>query len=145
MKLMPKPFGLAVEFAKPFVLIIGGCALLLAVMCLVAGQDPTVPVDRFLSGSVDALLPFAVFLSILLLYYLTVYQMVGAYVCDLWTVARVPDWFVRFLRRRCFFSQQYSTLPVHLIPPFSPVHLHLPHLPCLQMMGWRAGDSAQLE
>ena len=142
---MPKPLGAAVEITKPFVLIPIGLALYLALLYVVTGQDPSIPVGRFLMESVQALGPFAGFVSVLWLYYVIAYVAVGAYAHDLWTVARVPDWFVRFLKRRCFSFGLDSTLPVYLTPSSSPVRLHLPHLHGLQMIGWRAGDSAQLE
>ena len=142
---MPKPLGAAVELAKPFVLIPVGLALYLALLYMVTGQDPSIPAGRFLMESVEALGPFAGFLTVLWLYYVVAYVAAGAYAHDLWPFARVPDWLVGFLRRHCFFSQQESTLPVHLISPFSPVRLYRPHPPGLRVMGWWAGDSAQLE
>ena len=142
---MPKPLGLAGELGKPFLLIPCGLALYLALLYMVTGQDPSTPVGRFLMESVEALGPFAGFLTVLWLFYLAVYLLVGAYAYDRWIVARVPDWFARFLRQRCFPFRWDSTFPVQLIPLFSPVHLRLPHLPELQVLGWRAGDSAQLE
>ncbi len=142
---MPKPLGAAVEITKPFVLIPIGLALYLALLYVVTGQDPSIPAGRFLMESGEALGPFAGFLTVLWLYYVVAYVTVGAYAHDLWPFARAPDWLVGVLRRHCFSSQQESTLPVHLMSPFSPVRLHLSDLPGLQVIGWRAGDSAQLE
>ena len=145
MKLMPRPLELAWELTKPFVFVVGGFALFLAAMYLVIGQDPSIPVGRFLTGSVETLGPFMGLLFVLWLYYLIIYLVAGVYVHDLWIVARLPDNLADFLRRHCFSSQPDSTLPAHLIPSFSPGRLYRPHPPGLQVMGWRAGDSAQLE
>ena len=145
MKSLPKPLGLALELAKPFLLIPGGLALYLALLYLVTGQDPSIPAGRFLMESVEALGPFAGFLFVLWLYYVVAYVAAGAYAHDPWPFARVPDRLVGFLRRHCFCSQQESMLPVHHISPFSPVRLHPSDLPGLQVTGWRFGDSAQLE
>ena len=142
---MPRPLGLAAELATSFFLIPGGLALYLALLYVVTGQDPVPPVSHFLVGSTAALLPFAAFLSVVWVYYVVAYVTVGAQAHYLLTFARVPDWLVEFLSRRVFSSQQGSTLPIHLIPSFSPVRLHRRHPPGLQAMGWRAGDSAQLE
>ena len=145
MKSLPNPLGLALEFAKPFLLIPGGLALYLALLYLVTGQDPSIPAGSFLIESVEALGPFAGFLTVLWLYYVVAYIAAGAYAHDLGPFARVPDWLVGFLRRHSIALQRDSTLPVHVVPPFSPVRLHRPHPPGLRVMGWWAGDSAQLE
>ena len=144
-KSLPKPLGLALEFAKPFLLIPGGLALYLALLYLVMGQDPSIPAGRFLMESAEALGPFAGFLTVLWLYYVVAYVAAGAYAHDLWPFARVPDWLVGFLKRHSIALQRDSTLPVHLISPFSPIRLYLSDLLGLQVTGWRFGDSAQLE
>ena len=145
MKSLPKPPELAWQFSKPFVYIVGGLALLSALVPLLVGQDPIPPLSHFLSGSLESLLPLVTLLSGLLLYYSVFYLMAGAFVLDLSILARAPDWFMGFLRRRYFDLQRHSTLPVHPVPPLSPLRLCLSQPLGLQAMGWRPGDSAQLE
>lgn len=139
------PREVAWVLAKPFLLILGGLALLLTALYLTAGQDPTVPVSSFIWGSFDALLPFIVFLSALWIYYVIVYDLADAYARDLWIVVLLPHWFAGFLRRHWVAFGRDSILPVSPISPFSPVRLLHSRLPGLQAMGWRPGDSAQLE
>ena len=144
MNSMPQPTGLLLVLTRPFVLVVGGYAFLLGVLHLVIGVDPTVPVDRFLTGSVNALLPFCVFLSTLWLYYLVVYLMAGASIYDLCLVAQLPVRFARFLWRHLLPDLE-SMLRICLVSPFSEVRLYRPYLPSWPAMGWRAGYSAQLE
>ena len=143
--MMTKPRDLARELTKPFVFIVGGLALFLAVLHLMVGQDPVDPVSRFLTGSAEALGPFAVFLFILWLLYLATYILAGASLSDLWIVARAPAWLSGFLRRLHLSLHPGSTFVACLIVPSSLVRLYSPYLPVRPAMGWRAGDSVQLE
>ena len=142
---MPRPFDLAVHLARPLLVVVGGFALFLAVLHLVVGEDPSGHVGGFLIGSVDALGPYAAFLIVLWLYYFSVYLVAGACVDDLRTIAQAPDWLVGFLRQHLLAFRQASTLLVQFVPSLFPVHLYQLHPPGLQVAGWRAGDSAQLE
>ena len=142
--LMPRPRALAGEMFKPFVVVLGGMALYLAALYLMVGQDPTVPVGRFLAASAEALGPFAAFLFTVWLLYLATYVLVGASLSDLWIIARAPGWFAGLLRR-LHLSLPGSTLVVCLIAPSSLARLYRPYLPVRMAMGWRAGDSVQLE
>ena len=117
----------------------------MAVIHVMVGEDPSVPVTQFLSRSAEALLPFATSLLALWLCYLVVYLLLSAYVCDLWIVAQVPDWIAGFLRRCCSSIQQGSALPVCPVFPLSLVRRFRPYLLVGMVMGWRAGDSVQLE
>ena len=145
LKLMPNPRELARDFTNPFIYVLGGCALFLAVMYVMVGEDPSVPVTRFLSQSVVALLPLATSLLALWLCYLVVYLLLSAYICDLWIVARLPDWIAGFLMRCCSSIQHSSALPVCLVFPPSLVRRFGPYLSFGMVTGWRAGDSVQLE
>ena len=97
-KLMPNPRELARDFTNPFVYVLGGLALFLAVLHLFVGQNPAIPVATFLSRSAEALLPLAQSLMAIWLCYLVVYLLLSAYVFDLWIVARVPAGVIGFLR-----------------------------------------------
>ena len=145
MKSMPNPRELARDFTNPFVYVLGGLALFLAVLNLIVGQNPAAPVASFLTRSAETLLPLAQSLMALWLCYLVVYLLLSAYVYDLWIVARVPAGVIGFLRRSFFTTHQGSALPISLIFPLSPVRLYRPYIPEWQINGWRAGYSAQLE
>ena len=141
---MPNPTGLLLHCTKPFVLVVGAYAFLLGALHLAIGVDPSVPVDRFLTGSVNALLPFWVLLSTLWLYYLVVYLMAGAAIYDLWIAARLPVWLTRFLWR--YLLADLGPPPrICLVSPFSAVRLYPACLSARSATGWRAGYSTQLE
>ena len=142
--LMPSPRYLAGEFFKPFVLVIGGIALCLAVLYLIIGQNPTVPVGGFVAESVHALAPFAAFLFAVWLLYCVPYVLMGAPLSDLWMLTRAHGWFAGLLKRLCL-SLPGVALTACVIAPSSLVRLYRPYLPARPAMGWRAGDSVQLE
>ena len=56
---LPHPIEMARSFAPPFVYMIGGFAAFLAVLYLMIGEDPTMPVGLYLVNSTDATLPLA--------------------------------------------------------------------------------------
>ncbi len=145
MELMPRPRYLAREIVKPFFFVLGGMALYLAALYLMIGQDPTVPVSRFLAESGEVVAPFAAFLCTVWLLYLWTYVLAGASLSDLWIPIRAPDWFAGLLRRLYLSLRRESTLVVCLIAPSSLVRLYRPYQPVRMAMGWRAGDSVQLE
>ena len=142
--LMPSPHHLAGEFFKPFVLVIGGLALYLAALYLLVGQDPTAPVGGFVAESVQALAPFAAFLLAVWLLYCVPYVLMGAPLSDLWMLTRAHGWFAALLKR-LHLSLPSAAPVICLIAPSSLVRLHHPYLPVRMAMGWRAGDSVQLE
>ena len=144
-KVMPRPRNLAGEIVKPFVFVLGGMAICLAALYLMIGQDPTVPVTRFLADSGEAVAPFAAFLSTVWLLYLWIYVLAGASLSDLWMIVRTPDWFAGLLRRLYLSLHPGSTLVVCLIAASSLVRLYRPCLPVRPAVGWRSGDSVQLE
>ena len=144
MELMPRPRYLAGEIIKPFVFVLGGMALYLAALYLMVGQAPTAPVSLFLTESAEALGPFVGFLLTVWLFYLVTYIQMAASLSDLWILARAPGSFAGLLRR-IHLSLPGSTLVACLITPSSLVRLYRPYLPVRMAMGWRAGDSVQLE
>lgn len=144
MELAPRPRHLAGDMIKPFVVILGGLALYLAALCLLVGQDPTHVVSSFLAGSAETLAPFAAFLLTTWAFYVATYVLVGAPFSELSILARTPGWFAAFLRRLHLWLPG-SMFAVCLIVPSSLVRLYRPYLPVRAAMGWRAGDSVQLE
>ena len=90
-KWMPNPWLLLKEFTKPFIYIVGGFAALTAFFHLMFGENPVGPVLWFLSGSVEALVPLAVKLSYIWIFYTACYLLVGVYLRDLWDVSETPD------------------------------------------------------
>ena len=143
-ELMPKPRAMAGQLFKPFVFILGGVTLCLTALCLMVGQDPTHIVSGFLAGSAETLAPFAAFLFAVWLFYVWTYVLAGASLSDVSIVGRAPDWFARLLRR-LHLSLPAAGPFVCLIAPASLVRLHRPYRPVRMAMGWRAGESVQLE
>ena len=144
MEFMPRPPYLIREIVKPFIFVLGGMAICLAALYLMIGQDPTVPVARFWVESGGAVAPFATFLFTVWLLYLWTYVLAGASLSELWMVAQSQGWFSGLLRR-LHLSLPGSTFVVCLITASSLVRLYHPYMPVRMAMGWRAGDSVQLE
>ena len=143
--LAPGPRYLAWQMFTPFVVVLGGMALYLAALYLLVGQDPTVPVGHFLAESSVAVAPFAAFLATVWVPYLWTYVLAGVSASELWIVTKTPDLLAGLLRR-LHLSFSGSTLVVCLITASSSlVRLYSPYLPVRLAMGWRAGDSVQLE
>lgn len=143
--LAPRPRYLAWQMFTPFVVVLGGMALYLAALYLMVGQDPTVPVGHFLAESFVAVAPFAAFLATVWVLYLWSYVLAGASLSEAWIIAKAPGWFAGLLSR-LHLSLPVSALVFCLIAASSSlVRLYSPYLPVRQAMGWRAGDSVQLE
>ena len=142
-KLMPNPSGVFTVLVTPFFLFVSGVALFLTLVPMKMGADLIAPTNYFFTGPTSALLPLAVFLVALWLFYLVVYVLAGAYGRDLWAVARMPDRLAGLLRRHCLFSG--PTPAVCLVAPLSLVRLHRLYRPARPAAAWRAGDSVQLE
>ena len=144
-KFMPDPRELLREITKPFIVIVGGFALLSTLIHLAFGQNPTVPVGRFLFDSFDALYPLAGCLTAIWLFYLVVYTLPGLYLKDLWRVFWVPDRLTAVSRRWGFRAPLESSLSAGFALPSSLVRIFRRCLPAWLATGWRAGDSMQLE
>ena len=129
----------------PFALIVGWFAALLAAVHLVAGENPGVPVARFLAESAEALLPLVAFLVALWVAYLIVYLLLNAYLFSLWTNTSDPNAFSEFARHSFFAPHVGSTSPFSVFALLYLVRLNRPDPHMRLATGWRAGDSAQLE
>ena len=144
-RFMPDPRELLREFTKPFIVIVGGFAFVSTLIHLAFGQDPTVPVGRFLFDSFDALYPLAGRLIAIWLFYLVVYTLPGLYLRDLWRVSCVPEQLPAVSRRWGFRARLESSLSAGFAVPSSLVRIFPRCLPAWLATGWRAGDSVHLE
>ena len=133
------------QFFSPFVIIVGGFALLTGFFNLLAGENPVGPVTWFVSESWAELSPLVLFLVAVWGFHLTSYLLVGSFVQDLKAVARTTK------RLACTFWLRFCrswTAPAFLVyfpPSLSLVRLFRRSLPRWLAFGWRAGDSVQLK
>ena len=141
----PKPSELAWAFFAPFVQLIGGFALLLAVLYLMIDVDPTAPVGNYLFDAVGESLPLAGFLVTLWVFYCVVYLWVRGQVRDLRTVVQAPGRLGGISIRRGFFCWPQRVVAVTFVSLFYQVRLCYACLPVWLANGWQAGDSVQLE
>ena len=140
-----KPSELAWAFLAPFVYLICGFGLLLAVIYLMIGVDPTAPVGDYLVDAVDESLPLAGVLIVLWVFYCIIYFWIWGHVRDLQSVVQAPSRAGEILLRRGFFCWPRLVVPVNFVFLFSQVRPCRACLPVWLAVGWQAGHSVQLE
>ena len=132
-------------FFLPFVQVIGGNAVLLAALYLLIGHDPSAPVGNLVADSVEVSLPLAGRLMAVWVFYCLFYLLLGLYDRDRWVVALFLVHITEVWERRGFLPWFGRFLPLGLIPFLLLVCRHPWQLPVWLAVGWRAGDSVQLE
>ena len=139
------PVTLGKAFVLPFVQVIGGYAVLLAALYLLIGHDPSAPVGNLVADSVEVSLPLAGRLMAVWVFYCVFYLLLGLYDQDRWVIALFLVRITEVWERRGFFPWLGHFLPLGLIPFLLLVCLQPRQLPVWLAVGWRAGDSVQLE
>ena len=144
-KSLPSPRELGWALFRPFLLVIGGCAALLATLYLLVGLDPTTPVARFFVDYVEVTLPIAGRLTIAWVLYCIFYLLLGTLERDLPIVVLFFGQLAECWRRRVTLAWEgpRSIACSHL--PLSLLRDRQELLPVWLAARWRAGDSIQQE
>ena len=142
---MTHPKELAAQCFLPFLVIVGVLTALTALFHGLAGENPLGPVIWFLSECWEGLSPLGMFVAALWGFHLVSYLLVGSFAKDVWAVAKVVHRLAVSNWRRFFSSWTSLALCFDLTPPLSLVRLFRRSLPSWLTVGWRAGDSVQLE
>ena len=139
------PRDSAAQFFLPFVFIVGGFAFLTGFFHLLAGENPVGPVAWFVTESWSELSPLVLFLFAVWGFHFVSYLLVGSFVKDLFVVARSARRLACAFWRRFLSSWTGPALILDLKPSLLLVRLFRQGLPTWLAVGWRPGDSVQLE
>ncbi len=142
---MKHPKHLAAECFLPYVFIVGPVVFLTALFHGLGGENPVGPVTWILSESWNEISPLMLFVAAAWGFYLISYLLVGSFARDVWIVARAAQRLAVSIWRRFFGSWTVPAFPHSFAPPLSLVLLFRRSLPSWLAVGWRAGDSVQLE
>lgn len=142
---MKHPKHLAAECFLPYVFIVGPVVFLTALFHGLGGENPVGPVTWILSESWNELSPLMLFVAAAWGFYLISYLLVGSFARDVWIVARAVHRLAVSIWRWFFGSWTGPALLHSFTPPLSLALLFRRSLPSCLAVGWRAGDSVQLE
>ena len=142
---MKHPKESLAECVLPFVIILGPVVFLTGLFPWLNGEDPTGPVTWILTESWTELSPLMLFVAALWGYHLISYLLVGSFAKDVWAVATAVRRLFVFIWHRFFGSWIAPALLLHSAPPLSLVRVYRRSLPSWLAVGWRAGESVQLE
>ena len=144
-KWMKHPRESAAQLFLPSLISVSALVALAVLLYGLGGENPVGPVTSFLSDTWEALSPLVLFLVTVWAFHLISYLLVGSFAKDLSIVAG------KVRRLGCAFWRRFSsswTGPALLhdfTPPLSLLRLRYWRLPSWLAMGWRNGDSVQLE
>ena len=144
-KSIPSPSELGWALFRPFLLVIGGCAVFLATLYLLVGLNPTTPVAEFIVDYVEVTLPIAGRLTIVWGLYCIFYLVIGSFDRDLPIIFLFLGQLAGCWRSRLPLAWQAPASIVCSYLPLSVLPARRRLLPVCLAAGWRAGDSIQHE
>jgi len=143
--MLPDPGQMGLALFLPFVRVIAGCAAFLAALYLLIGMDPSGPVGNLVVDYIDLTLPLAGRVAGFWVFYSIFYLCLRSFDVDLRVAVLYLGRAVRFWERRAFRPWFRSEAVVRSVTPPSPLLFRRQCLPPWLPLGWRAGDSVQLE
>lgn len=141
----PDPWLMARTFFWGYAWPIIGSAAFLAALYLLVGLDPTIPVSAYMVDAVGVTMPLAGQLAAIWLLYCVFYLSLGPFDHDLRIAGLFLARTVRFWRHQAFRPWIGSDVAVCGATPPSLLRLRHWCLPMWLAVGWRAGNSEQLE